>query len=364
MKKRMISTKDLKEGMIIADTVLSPSGKVLLGKNIVVSPRTISLLAMWNVNLVYIEANDSEPSAPEQPAAPATAAASQAPAEAEPSQLFLQFFNQYDALTRKATQSFDFVRDNKKVPLQGMKDTAFGIYSTVLTSGPALMDYLLVSDHNLADQLTRHSVMVAFISSVIGRQMKLAEADIHTLVLAGLLHDIGKFVIPKEEDRNPLSHVISGAKLLRNVDGLPQEVILSVLQHHECMDGTGFPMAKEADKIHPFARIVAIADIFHSGAYNGEHVNPFPVLERIAENQYSQLDPAVCRPFLSKIRDSLINSPVLLSNGTVAKVVFFNGDRFASPVVKTDAGVVIDLAADSGVSIRHIATQEFLSTIP
>ena len=96
-------------------------------------------------------------------------------------------------------------------------------------------------------------------------------------------------------------NVISGAKLLRNTEGLPQEVILSVLQHHECMDGSGFPMAKAAEKIHPFARIVAIADIF-TDAYKGEHVNPFPILERISQDRYSQLDPTICQPFLSKVR--------------------------------------------------------------
>jgi putative nucleotidyltransferase with HDIG domain len=349
----MIAVKDLLEGMVIANTVLSPSGKVLLGKNIVVSSRTIALLSMWDVGLVYVVDNESEPEPEEQ--------VTQEPEKAEePAKIFSKFFQQYDEITHKAAQSFDFVRDNKKVPIQGMKDTSFSIYSAILSSGPALMDYLLVSDYNLADQVSRHSVMVAFISSVIGRQLKLPESDIQTLVLAGLLHDIGKFVIPKEADSNPLSHVISGARLLRNVEGLPQEVILSVLQHHECMDGTGFPMAKSADKIHPFARIVAIADMFHTGAYKGDYVNPFPALERISQSRYSQLDPSICQPFLNKVRDSLINSPVLLSDGVTAKVVFFNGDNFESPVVKTASGPVIDLATNANLSIQHIITQEYL----
>ena len=356
MKTRMIAVKDLKEGMFIANTVLSASGKVLLGKNNVVSSRTIALLSMWDVSLVYIEDNESEPEAKEQ--------MTQEPEISEkPSSVFTKFFQQYDEITNKAAQSFDFVRDNKKVPIQGMKDTSFSIYSTVLSSGPALMDYLLVSDYNLADQVSRHSVMVAFISSVIGRQLKLPESDIQTLVLAGLLHDIGKFVIPKEADANPLSHVISGAKLLRNVDGLPQEVILAILQHHECMDGSGFPMAKAAEKIHPFARIVAVADIFHTGAYKGDYINPFPVLERISQDRYSQLDPAICQPFLSKVRDSLINSPVLLNDGVTAKVVFFNGENFEHPVIRTSSGTVIDLATEANLSIKHILTQEYLANI-
>lgn len=358
MKTRMIAVKDLVEGMVIADTVLSASGKVLLGKNIVVSPRSISLLSMWDVSYVYIADNESEPEEAEQPAS----AQEQEKAE-DPSKVFLTFFQQYDEITGKAAQSFDFVRDYKKVPVQGMKDTSFSIYSTILSSGPALMDYLLVSDYNLADQVSRHSVMVAFISSVIGRQLRLPESDIQKLVLAGLLHDIGKLVIPKEADSNPLSHVISGAKLLRNVDGLPQEVILAVLQHHECMDGSGFPMAKAGDKVHPFARIVAVADIFHQGAYKGEYVNPFPVLERISQERYSQLDPSVCQPFLSKVRDSLINSPVLLSDGSTAKVVFFNGENFEHPVVKSTTGQIIDLATESNLTIKHIVTQEYLANI-
>jgi putative nucleotidyltransferase with HDIG domain len=355
----MISIKDLVEGMVIASTVLSASGKVLLGKNNVVTSRTIALLSMWDVSLVYIVDNESDPELKEQ-----VALVPEEPEETEePAKVFSKFFQQYDEITHKASQSFDFVRENKRIPIQGMKDTSFSIYSAVLSSGPAILDYLLVSDYNLADQVSRHSVMVAFISSVIGRQLKLPESDIEILVLAGLLHDIGKFVIPKEADANPLSHVISGAKLLRNVEGLPQEVILTVLQHHECMDGSGFPMAKSADKIHIFARIVAIADIFHTGAYKGDYVNPFPVLERISQERYSQLDPTICQTFLNKVRDSLINSPVLLSDGSTARIVFFNGVNFEHPVIKTASGTVLDLAAEANLSIQHILGHEYLANI-
>jgi len=359
MKTRMIAVTDLVQGMIIGEPVLSASGKVLLGKDIVVSSRAISLLSMWDVKFVYIVDNDND-----ELSGPETSQTPQSPEDtANQSKVFLKFYQEYDGIISNASQSFDFVRNYKTVPIQEMKDTSFSIYSTVLSTGPAIMDYLLVSDYNLADRVSRHSVMVAFISSVIGQQLRLSEDNIKILVLAGLLHDIGKFVIAKNDITDPLAHVIHGGKLLRNVEGLPQEVMISVLQHHECMDGSGFPMAKQGDKIHPFARIIALADIFHKEAYEGECANPFPVLERIARDKCTKLDPAVCQPFLNKIRDSLVNSSVLLSDGRTAKVIFFNGEQFEKPVVKTTADTIIDLSAQRSLSIQRIISQESLATV-
>ena len=118
MKTRMIAVKDLVAGMVIADTVLSAGGKVLLGKNIVVSPRAIALLSMWGVSLVYIEDNDSINDNGSDPQVEEQENKEQEKDEG-PSKVFLKFFQQYDAFTSKAAKSFNFVRDYKQVPIQG-----------------------------------------------------------------------------------------------------------------------------------------------------------------------------------------------------------------------------------------------------
>ncbi|VBB09129.1 Hypothetical protein LUCI_4415 [Lucifera butyrica] len=360
MKTKMIAVKELVPDMIIGDAVLAPSGKVLLGKNVRVTPRTISLLSMWDVNFVYIldsggteadNANVSEDiSQPDQ----------QPEQEPNLSVVFRTFYNEYNTIVSGSSQSFDFVRNYKQVPIQELKDLSFSIYSTVLSTGAAAMDYLLVSDYNLADQVSRHSVMVAFISSMIGRQMRFEEKDIQSLVLAGLLHDIGKFVISKEEETAPAAHIISGAKLLRNVTGVSPEVVAAILYHHECLDGSGFPMAKQGDKVPVYARVIAIADTFHKEAYRMEYSNPFCALEYIFRERFTKFDPLISQVFINNVRDALLNSSVMLSDGRIAKVIFFNEERYGSPVVRTENGKVIDLAATKNLTIHYVLNEEYL----
>lgn len=362
MATRMIAVKDLVPGMSIGEPVLSATGKVLLGKDVVIVPRTISLLSMWNVSHVFVsgEANDS--AAPETAAESASSAAVQTSSNTTnmPPE-FNTFFKEYDSLVTSSVNSFDFIRNNKQVPVQELKETSFSIYSTVLSTGPAIMDYLLVSDYNLADNVTRHSVMVAFISSIIGRKLKLSDDKIHILCLAGLLHDIGKLVIPKEADTEPRAHVLHGGKLLQHVPAIPQEVLLTVLQHHEAMDGGGFPMGVSNERIHLFARIIAVADIFHQRAYSGDEANPFPVLEYMSKELFDKLDQAVCQPFIRHVRDCLVNSPVLLSDGRTGQVIFFNSNHLDKPVVKTHSGTIIDLATTKNITIKRLVSQEYLA---
>lgn len=353
MSTKMTAIKDLVPGMTIGEPVLSASGKVLLGKDVVIAPRTISLLMMWNVSHVFIAQDDLPPES--NPAEQTTTEPSGVTEE------FMNFFTQYDGLVTTAVQSFDFIRNTNKIPIEELKDTSFGIYSTVLSTGPAVMDYLLVSDYNLADKVTRHSVMVAFISSIIGRNLKLSDDEIRVLILAGLLHDIGKLVIAKETEAEPKAHVINGGKLLQHVPALPQEVLLSALQHHELMDGSGFPFGSAGEKIHPYARIIAVADLFHRQAYSGEYSNPFPVLEYMEKELFGKLDQSICQPFVRHVRDCLINSPVLLSDGRTGQVIFFNPNHLAKPIIKTHTGTFVDLTTTKDLFIKCLISQEYLA---
>jgi putative nucleotidyltransferase with HDIG domain len=353
----MIAVKDLVSGMIIGEPVLSASGKTLLGKDVVITARTISLLLMWDVHtILVVDDTSTSESVPAQPAAAATA-------QSHISEDFVTFFNEYDRVITSASQSFDLIRKYNKIPVQELKDTSFSIYSTVLTTGPAIMDYLLVSDYNLADKVARHSVMVAFISSIIGRKLKMTDEQIHVLILAGLLHDVGKMVIAKDADNHPYSHVVHGGKLLQHVPSMPQEVLLSILQHHECMDGTGAPAGSAGDKIHPYARIIAVADLFHQQAYIGEHANPFPVLESMSKEMFGKFDQSVCQPFIRHVRDCLINSTVLLSDERTGQVIFFNSNKLDQPIIKTDNGTIIDLATTKNIYIKRLVNQEYLANV-
>jgi len=351
----MTAVKDLTPGLILSHAVVTPDGKTLLGRGGIITLRTISLLGMWDINYVHIDVDDSPP---EILAEVQFITANAADISTE----CANFFHEYNTIVTNAASSFDFVRNQNKVPILEIKDISFIVYSSILTTGPAIMDYLLISDHNLANEVSRHNVMVAYICGLIGRQMKLSESELQILTLGGLLHDIGKMVISKIDSPQPHAHVINGGQLLRNVKGIPEEVMLSVLQHHEYLDGTGFPTGTHGSKIHPYAKIITIADIFHSETYKYDHCNPFVALNILANDMFGKVDNKICQLFIQQIRASLLHSNVLLSDGRQAEVFYFPPSNSNSPIVQTTDKQLIDLSTSKDITISRMCTSAYLAS--
>jgi HD-GYP domain-containing protein (c-di-GMP phosphodiesterase class II) len=117
-----------------------------------------------------------------------------------------------------------------------------------------------------------HSQRVSDFSTAIGRQMNLPPEKLHELKVGALLHDIGKIGIPDliltkpgrltdEEKLKMNEHPIIGANIMRNVRMLENE-LPALAEHHEHLDGTGYPNRLAGNDISLFGRIVAVADVF------------------------------------------------------------------------------------------------------
>ena len=304
---------------------------------------------MWNITYVRIDVADR----PQEILAEVPFTSSYS---ADISVECANFFKKYNTIITSAASSFDFVRNQNKVPILELKDISAVVYSSILTTGPAIMDYLLISDHHLANEVSRHNIMVAYICGLIGRQMKLSESELQVLTLGGLLHDIGKMVISKVGSSEPCDHVIIGGQLLRNVKGIPEEAMLGVLQHHEYLDGTGFPTGAHGNKIHPYAKIITIADIFHSETYKHEYCNPFAALDILANDMFGKVDNKICQIFIQQIRASLLHSNIILSDGRQAEVFYFPPSNSNSPIVQTSDKQLLDLSQLKDITISHMCT--------
>ena len=119
-----------------------------------------------------------------------------------------------------------------------------------------------------------HSVNVCTFAISLARQMGMGERDILvTLGTGALLHDVGKSRVPERilNKRTSLNrsefeimkkHPNWGGEILRETDLVPEESYYPVLQHHERFDGSGYPNGVEERDLHPFSKIVAVADVF------------------------------------------------------------------------------------------------------
>lgn len=119
-----------------------------------------------------------------------------------------------------------------------------------------------------------HQRRVAELAAAIAREMGLAEDQVHGIHLAGIVHDIGKIHIPAEILSKPgaLSHLEydfvklhsqAGYDILKGID-FPWPIAQTVLQHHERLDGSGYPQALSGDNILLEARILCVADVVES----------------------------------------------------------------------------------------------------
>ena len=124
-------------------------------------------------------------------------------------------------------------------------------------------------------RLFKHSLLVMVIAMALGIRGKLAPRELRTLALSSLLHDIGELYIDPDffEQPRPLSlaerrhvyaHPITGYLLLRECSSLPPGVAETVLQHHERLDGSGYPYRLSAASLSQVSRYLAVAEVTSS----------------------------------------------------------------------------------------------------
>jgi HD-GYP domain-containing protein (c-di-GMP phosphodiesterase class II) len=141
---------------------------------------------------------------------------------------------------------------------------------------------IINTDHKLADCLTElksahkhtacHSVQVGVLSGIIGAKLGFPEYELSELIKAGMLHDYGKIFIgnqildkpgklTSEEYDAIKKHSLIGYDKLKEKNCFSENILTAVLQHHEKLDGTGYPDGLTKG-ISLYAQIISIADIF------------------------------------------------------------------------------------------------------
>jgi len=170
----------------------------------------------------------------------------------------------------------------------------------------------------IRDSYTRgHSDRVEFYAEIIAAQMNISMIQLENVKYGALLHDVGKIGIREtllnksinvtlEDTEEFKLHPQIGSMIVEDVDFM-EEVTCIILQHHERMDGTGYPLGLMGEDIHPLARIVAVADAYDAMTSNRPYRrDPLTRLEAIEELQNhsgTQFDKDVVRVFI----DYLIN---------------------------------------------------------
>lgn len=173
--------------------------------------------------------------------------------------------------------------------------------------------YSLTSAIEANDAYTKgHCDRVKEYSVMLGKELGLSESELQTLEYAAILHDIGKVGIPTDILNKPTKltedeykivqgHPAIGAQILKDIPYL-QTVCKVIEQHHERVDGKGYPYGLVEKEIHPYAKILCIADAFDamtsSRPYRNKAMTTDEALKELVENSETQFSKRMVDQFL------------------------------------------------------------------
>lgn len=258
----------------------------------------------------------------------------------------------------------------------------------VSASVRAMADSIIRNPHALSslsrlkslDEYTYyHSVNTCVLAMALGRQMNMGRQPLSQLGLGVLLHDIGKTQVPADlltkqgrltdsETEAIKQHVMRGVDYLSGTLHLGAEVLLPVLEHHERMNGTGYPHHRKRAELSEVGLIAGVVDVYDALTSDRPYrkaVSPHQALQVLYDMaRRGELDSACVERFIRFMGIYPVGSCVRLSSGEVGVVSKVNPTQTLNPMVvvvkETPTGALVaprllDLSVQSEKAVKRIA---------
>lgn len=193
-----------------------------------------------------------------------------------------------------------------------------------------------------------HPILVSLLSAYLADRLNMSEGEINQVSITGLLADCGMSKIDQtilkkgkplteQEFKEIKQHPIYSYNMIKSIPSIKEAVKVGVLQHHERIDGSGYPMGLSDAKLHLYGKIVAIADTFQAmicGRPYRSKQSPFKVLEQMLQDDFGKFDIMVLDELKKLIAKLSVGTKVKLSNGQIGEIVFNEEQYPTRPMLK------------------------------
>jgi HD-GYP domain-containing protein (c-di-GMP phosphodiesterase class II) len=349
-----VKTTDLIEGCTLSEDVYSQTSRPIVKKNTVLTKELIEILKSFlitNVEIshILVTGETFTPSEILVDIKNVPSGASRVNEKREFTTLFLEATQKYKA---------HFQSWQSGLPIDISKVRTIILPLLEETQNKSSQIFYLHHFSTKEEYLYQHALVVGLLCGYIAKQQKFTQGNIVQAALAGLLADCGmvklqpsiiqkKTALTPNEFKEIKNHTNYSYQMVQHIPSLKEGVKVAIFQHHERLDGSGYPMRLTNNKIHSVAQVIAVADTYH--AMTSERMyrkkqSPFRVLELMKQDQFGQFDLSALNALCSWIVNFSKGSQIKLSNGQLGEVLFITDKSPTRPLIKiNNTGEIINL---------------------
>jgi putative nucleotidyltransferase with HDIG domain len=239
-----------------------------------------------------------------------------------------------------------------------------------LLSDSSTMVHLL-NDKAAGEEVYYHSLNVAMLSLLLAKALGLSASELRIIGVAAIFHDIGKEGIPPwlllkteplthAEEAMLRQHAEKGAEMAAR-GKLPPQVVAAILEHHENIDGSGYPRGLKGDQIAVAARVIGVVNHYDdlcNPADPGKAMTPYEALSTMFAKRKGWFDEAILGKLVHVLGVYPPGSLVRLSNGATGMVISVSSGKPLQPTlmiydtaVPKNEAIILDLSEFPELSI-------------
>ncbi|MFD1735908.1 HD-GYP domain-containing protein [Bacillus salitolerans] len=334
---RLVPLERCESKMMLGQSIYDGNGRVLLAKGTELSDRLIQRLKKLHIYSVYIEDELSQ---------------GIEIVESVPERLRIEAVN----VITDSLNTIAELKDTSGSNLQGMMKTGRAIRSlqkvfkdllSCLSENRTVIN-LLATTKIHGNDIYQHSLNVTIYACQLAIENGLPLKNIEEIGLGAMLHDVGKVFISHEVLNKPgklteeeyeyvKKHTELGFDLLRKIHEIPMTVSHCALQHHEKLDGTGYPRGLKETEIHSYAKIISVADVFSALTSHRAYRTPFlphEALEILYAGSGSQFESKQIQLFKGCIAIYPQGLTVKMNDGRIGIISDYNFHSVGRPKVR------------------------------
>lgn len=372
MEIALAKVEQIQLGKIIAQDVFANTKNPIITKDTIVRPVHLLVLEAFNIKEVLIKSAEplelTEESESIQTAD--TTNLLKSPLRNHPAITINTFERSYQFAIQQLKKEFFNWEAGAQIDITKVRSFFLPLINFILEDRTIMFDLNLYSRPE--EYIYHHCIATGLISAVITQKLGYDKGTIIQMGLAGLLADCGMSKVDRrirnktealtvQEYSDVKRHPMHSLNMIKLIPVLKDAMKLAIFQHHERLDGSGYPRGDKGERLSKYAQIIAVADVFHamtSERLYRSRTSAFKVVEMIQESEFGKFDIEVVKALVSVVAELPLGTTVELSNRDKAEVMYINQYAVTRPLVKIcRTEELIDLSQKRLLHITKIVKQ-------